>query len=59
VFFCTLQLLHLDVFKSRSGVVHGMHVGSGWRRGRRSGGVGHVRGGAGPLLVRSLASMTH
>ena len=59
VFFLYVATVASGCFKSRSGVVHGMHVGSGWRRGRRSGGVGHVRGGAGPLLVRSLASMTH
>jgi hypothetical protein len=39
-------------FKNRSGVVHRMRVGSGGRSGRRG------WGGAGPLLVHSLASPT-
>jgi hypothetical protein len=32
---CMLQLLHLDVSKGRSGVAHGIRVGSGWRCERR------------------------
>jgi hypothetical protein len=45
-------------FKNKSGVAHGMHVGSGRRCGDFWGGVGDVRGYVGPLLVRSLVSPT-
>ena len=49
VFFCMLQLLHLDVSK-----VHRMlHMRCEWEV---AGGVDDVQGGASPLLVRSLVS---
>jgi hypothetical protein len=65
VFFCMLQVLHLDVFKSRSGVAHGMHVESK-RGGERSphgrvaqvmsGGMGpHVGAGGRCRAARALA----
>jgi hypothetical protein len=38
VFFCMLQLLHLDIFINRSGVAHGMHLA--WKV---AGGVGDAR----------------
>jgi hypothetical protein len=37
VFFCMLQLFVSGCFKSRPGVAHEMHVGSGRRRRRRPG----------------------
>ena len=37
VFFCMLQLLHLDVSKIDRGVAHGMRVGSSQRRGPTTG----------------------
>ena len=57
--FCTLQLLYLDVSK----VDPVLHMGCVWEAAGGAddvrGGVGNVRGSAGPLLVCSLASMTH
>jgi hypothetical protein len=49
VFFCMLQLLHSDVLKVDR---------AGYARWEAAGGAGYVRGGAGPLLVRSLVSPT-
>jgi hypothetical protein len=49
VFFCMLQLLHLDVSK----VERVLHMGCMWEA---ASGADDVRGGAGPLLVRSLVS---
>jgi hypothetical protein len=51
VFFCMLQLLHLDVSK----VDRMWHTGCPWEA---AGGADDVRGGAEPLLARSLASPT-
>jgi hypothetical protein len=62
VFFCMLLLLHLDVLKVDRFVAHGMRVGSSWRRRGDvvdvQSGVGDVWGGAGRLLVCSLANPT-
>jgi hypothetical protein len=44
IFFCMLQLLHMDVTK----VDRVLHMGFAWE----------AAGGAGPLLVRSLANPT-
>ena len=49
VFFCMLQLLHLDVLK----VDRVMHMGFAWEV---TSGAGDVRGGTDLLLVQSLAS---
>jgi hypothetical protein len=46
-----LQMLHLDVSK----VDRVLHMGWAWEA---AGGVGNVRGGAGPPMVRSLANPT-
>jgi hypothetical protein len=58
VFFCMLQLLHLEISK----VDRLLHMGCAWKvtdgAGDIRGGVGDVRSGMGPLLVRSLASRT-
>ena len=58
VFFCVLQLLHLDTSK----VDPVLHMGCAWEASGSvsdiQDNVGDVRGGAGPLLVRSLASPT-
>jgi hypothetical protein len=49
LFFCLLQLLRLDVLK----VDRVLHMGCAWEA---AGSTDDIRGGAGPLLVRSLAS---
>ena len=58
VFFCMLQLLHLDVLK----VDRVLHIGCAWEAADGvndiQGGVGDARSDAGPLLVRSLTSPT-
>jgi hypothetical protein len=63
VFFCMLQLLHLDISKVDWFVAHGMRVGSDWRRRGDmvdiQSSAGNVWGGAGRLLVRSLVNPTH
>jgi hypothetical protein len=58
IFFCMLQLLHMDVSK----VDQVLHMGFAWEA---AGGTGHVRRGAGdvwggmsPLLVCLLACPT-
>jgi hypothetical protein len=51
VFFCMLQLLHLDVSK----VDRVLHMRIMWEA---AGGAGDVRGGASPRLVCSLVSPT-
>jgi hypothetical protein len=48
---CMLQLLHLDVSKDRSG----LHMGYAWEA---TSGVSNVWCDAGPLLGRSLVSLT-
>jgi hypothetical protein len=58
VFLCLLLYvtnIAFGCFKSRSGITHGMHVGSG---GGTDNVQGDVQGSVGPLLVRSLASPT-
>ena len=56
VFFCMLQLLHLDVSK----IDRMLYMEYVWEAAGGAdnilGGVGDVRNGVGPLLVRSLAS---
>jgi hypothetical protein len=47
VFFCMLQQLHLDVSK----VDQVLHMRCTWEA---ADGMGDIRGGAGPLQVRSL-----
>jgi hypothetical protein len=58
VFFCMLQLLHLDVLK----VDRVLHMGYAWEVAGGAndvrGGMGDVRGSVGTLLVRSLKSPT-
>jgi hypothetical protein len=51
VFFCMLQLLHLNVLK----VDQVLHMGCAWEA---AGGAGNVRGNTSQLLRRSLASPT-
>jgi hypothetical protein len=51
VFFCMLQLLHLDILKAD----RVLHMGCTWEV---TGGADDIRGDAGPLLVCSLASLT-
>jgi hypothetical protein len=57
-FFCMLQLLHLNVLK----VDRVLHMGCAWKAASGMdniwGGMGGVRSGVGPLLVRSLVSLT-
>ena len=59
VFFCMLQLLHLNVLK----VDQVLHMRCAWEAAGGAddirGGMGNVRSDAGPLLVRSPASPTH
>ena len=50
VFFCILQLLHLDVSKTDRDVAYGMHVGNGQQLRRRLGWRGPTAG----ALARSL-----
>jgi hypothetical protein len=52
IFFCMLQLLHLDVLK----VYQRWHMGCAWKT---ADDAGDVQGDAGPLLGRPLASPTH
>jgi hypothetical protein len=52
IFFCMLQLLHLDVSK----VYQRWHMGCAWKT---ADDAGDVQGDAGPLLGRPLASPTH
>ena len=51
IFFCMLQLLHLDISK----VDRVLHNGCAWKA---AGGVGDIQSDAGPLLVRFLTSPT-
>ena len=51
IFFCMIQLLYLDVSK----VDRVLYMGCTWKV---AGGADDVRGSAGPLLLRSLASPT-
>jgi hypothetical protein len=51
IFFCILQLLHIDVSK----IDRVLHMRCAWKV---AGNADNIWGGAGPLLVRSLASPT-